>query len=79
MQAFCDAFRECGFIDLGFVGPMFTWHKHFEDYTMWERLDQAIATNYWFYMFLDMKVYHLDDTSFDHKALWILPEGMECK
>ena len=48
MQGFRDVLDECGFMDLGFVGPMFTWHKHFENYTVWERLDRAVATNDWF-------------------------------
>ena len=34
MQGFRDVLDECGFMDLGFVGPMFTWHKHFETYTV---------------------------------------------
>ena len=78
MQAFRDILDECGFMDLGFVGPMFTWIKHFENYTVWERLDRAIATNDWFSMFLDTKVYHLNVTAFDHKAILIWPEGIEC-
>ena len=48
MQGFRDVLDECGFMDLGFVGPMFTWHKHFENYTVWERLDRAVVTNDWF-------------------------------
>ncbi|KAK9999213.1 hypothetical protein SO802_018816 [Lithocarpus litseifolius] len=45
MQGFRDVLDECGFMDLGFVGPMFTWHKHFDNYTVWERLDRAVSTN----------------------------------
>ena len=45
MQAFREVLDECGFIDLGFVGSEFTWHKHFADYTVWERLDRAVATS----------------------------------
>ena len=78
MQGFRDVLDECGFMDLGFVGPMFTWHKHFENYTVWERLDRAVATNDWFSMFPNTKVYHLDTTASDHKALLIRPKGMEC-
>ena len=46
-------------MDLGFVGPMFTWYKHFKDYTIWERLDRSMATNDWFSMFPNTKAYHL--------------------
>ena len=31
MQLFRDVIDECGFMDLGFVGPKFTWSIHFED------------------------------------------------
>ena len=71
MQGFRDVLDECGFMDLGFMGPMFTWHKHFENYTVWERLDRAVATNDWFSMFPNTKVYHLDAITSDHKALLI--------
>ena len=73
MQAFRDVLDECGFMDLGFIGPMFTWHKNFADYIVWERLDRAVATNDWFSIFSDTKVYHLDATTSDHKALLIRP------
>ena len=79
MQAFRDIIDECGFMDLGFVGSKFTWHKHFDNYTVWERLDRAMATNDWFSKFSNTKIYHLDVTTSDHKPLWIVPEGMECK
>ena len=38
---------------------------------VWERLDRAVVTNDWFSMFLDTKVYHLDATISNHKALLI--------
>ena len=59
------------------MGFPFTWHKHFADYTIWERLDRALATNEWFSMFPGTKVQHLDTTVSDHKPIWINPEGME--
>ena len=31
MQAFRDIIDECGFMDLGFIGPNFTWSKHYTD------------------------------------------------
>lgn len=47
------------------------------EFTVWERLDRAMATNDWFLMFLGTKVHHLDRIAFDHKALCITPEGMD--
>ena len=60
---------ECGFMDLKFAGFPFTWHKHYPDFTVWERLDRSLATNEWFLMFPGTKVHHLDVTTSDHKAL----------
>ena len=79
MQAFHDIIDECGFMDLGYVGSRFTWHKYFDNYTVLERLDRAMATNDWFSKFPDTKIYHLDVTTSDHNPLWIVSEGMECK
>ena len=37
MQLFRDVIDECRFMDLGFVGPKFTWSKHFENgNSIWE-------------------------------------------
>jgi len=65
-------------MDMGFVGSPFTWHKYYADYTVWERLDRAVATNDWISIFSRTKIQHLDVTTSDHKALWIVLEGMEC-
>ena len=67
MQAFRDVLDDCGFLDLGFLGSNFTWHKHFAHYTVWERLDRVVATTDWLEISRDTKVYHLDVTSSDHK------------
>ena len=77
MQLFRDTLDECEFMDLGIVGFPFTWHKHYPDFSVWERLDRVVATNEWFTMFLNTKIYHLDTTNLDHKPLWITPEGMD--
>ena len=78
MQAFRDVMDKCGFMDLNFVGFPFIWHKHYPDFTVWERLDRSLATNEWFFKFPVTKVHHLDVTTSDHKALWISMEGMDC-
>ena len=79
MQAFRDILDECGFMDLGFMGPKFTWHKHFDNFTIWERLDRAVAINEWFSLFPDTQVHHIDITTSDHRPLLITSDGMECK
>lgn len=41
MQIFRDTIDECRFMDLGFVGPKFTWSRHYENgVSIWERLDR---------------------------------------
>lgn len=65
-------------MDLEFVGFPFTWHKHFAEFTVWERLDHAMATIEWFSMFPGTKVLHLDGTTSDHQAQCISPKGMDC-
>ena len=78
MQAFRDILDECGFLDLGFVGSEFTWHKHFAGYTVWERLDRAVATSDWLALFSDTKIYHLEADASDHRPLLVVPDGMDC-
>ena len=67
MQLFRDALDDCSFIDLGYVGFPYTWHKHFADYTIFERLDRGLATAKWFTRFPGTKIHHLDVTTSDHK------------
>ena len=67
MQLFRDVIDECGFMDLDFVGPKFTWSRHFENgNSIWERLDRGLATNTWFLKFPGSRVYHLHCNSSDH-------------
>ncbi|XP_050245827.1 uncharacterized protein LOC126693745 [Quercus robur] len=54
MQLFRDVIDECGLMDLGFVGPKYSWSKHFESgQSIWERLDKGLAMNNWFLLFPD--------------------------
>ena len=43
MQSFREALDDCGFIDLGFLGPDFTWHGKRRGELVWERLDRGVA------------------------------------
>ena len=46
MQLFREVIDECGFLDLGFEGPKYTWSKRFENgSSIWERLDRCLATS----------------------------------
>ncbi|KAK7829313.1 hypothetical protein CFP56_029559 [Quercus suber] len=65
-------------MDLGFVGPKYTWSKHFESsQSIWEHLDRGLATNNWFLRFPGTKIYHLHYYSSDHLPLFINLFGLE--
>ncbi|XP_065615972.1 uncharacterized protein LOC136061730 [Quercus suber] len=54
MQQFREVIDEWGFMDMGFIGPRFTWARHFQDgRSIWERLDKGLATNSFFLKFPD--------------------------
>ena len=78
MQLFREVIDECGFMDLRYVGPKFTWARNFENgSSIWERLDRGLATNSWFLKFLGTKVHHLRCDSSDHIPLHIIFSGLE--
>ena len=77
MQSFQNVLDECGFIDLGFVGPRFTWSKKISDgHSIWERLDRGLANNNWFHKFLGSRVHHLQCFASDHCPLLITLLGL---
>lgn len=62
---------------MGFFGPSFTWAIHFSSsHSVWERLDQAFATNDWFLEFAGTLVHHLHSDTFDHSPLLIIPSSL---
>ena len=78
MQAFRDVIDECGFMDLGFIRPNFTWSKHYTNgHSIWERLNRGLATNQWFMKFPGTRIHHLPCLSSDHCPLLINPTGIE--
>ena len=77
MQLCRDVINECQFMDLGYVGPKFTWAKHYVDgHSIRTRLDQCMATNSWFQKFPGTRVHHLNCMSLDHSPLLINLSGM---
>ena len=69
-----DGFRSvvdfCGFSDLGYCGPDFTWCNMQEGENIIQlRLDRALATLEWIEKFDGMRVYHLVDSTSDHCTL----------
>ena len=78
MPLFQDVLDDCEFMDLGLIGPKFTWSKNFDSgHSVWERLDHGLATNSWFLRFLGTWVYHLPCLSLDHCPLLLNPTGIK--
>ena len=73
MDSFREVVNACGFRDLGYSGPDFTWcnMQERENY-VYLRLDRAFATNYWINYFNGIKVLNLVDSTSDHCALLIV-------
>lgn len=65
-------------MDLGFVGPRFTWARYFWDgRSIWERLDRGLATNSFFLKFPGTHVHHLRCFSSHHSPLLINLSGLD--
>ena len=78
MQAFQDVLNECRVMDLGFIGPEFTWSKHYTNgHSILERLARGLATNLWFLRYPGTRVHHLPCLSSDHCPWLINPTGIE--
>ena len=78
MQLFRDVIDECGFLDLGFVGPQYTWSKHYAvGHLVWERLDRGLANYEWLARFAGARVHHLHLDSSDHRPILIIPTGLD--
>ena len=72
MDRFREVVNTCGFKDLGYCGPDFTWCNMQEGINRtYLRLDRALATNDWISYFSGTRVLHLVDSTFDHCALLI--------
>ena len=77
MEDFRDVLDEYGLRDLGFMGGKFTWcNGHSDGFTIWERLDRAVATMDWLDKFPATKVIHLECGLSDHKPILISLNGI---
>ena len=72
MVKFRNVVNYCGFKDLGYVGPDFTWYNMQEGAgRMYLRLDRVFATSDWVDKFGEIRVHHLVDSTLDHCALFL--------
>jgi hypothetical protein len=60
INAFCDHVKQCGFIDLGYNGPTYTWtNKCFTTEPTFQCLDRCLANAKWCTAYPRTTVYHL--------------------
>jgi hypothetical protein len=72
MREFCRVVDECGFLNLGFVGPLFTWWNNQNGPArVLERLDRCLATADCLLQFPNNRVSHLHVVFSDHRPLWV--------
>ena len=72
MLQFRQVVDECGFLDLGFSGPSFTWcNNQIEGARVLGRLDRSLATTEWLLRFLSCRVHHIPTVFSDHCLLWM--------
>lgn len=72
MDRFRDAVNLCGFKDLGYSGPNFTWcNMQAGDSRVYLRLDRALASTDWIDKFGEVRVNHLVESTSDHCVLFI--------
>ena len=69
MQMFRDALNYCGFMDLGFSSPDFTWHGRRRVELIWERLDRGVANYEWSEKFPTGRVRHIHCFTLDHHPI----------
>ncbi|XP_065629560.1 uncharacterized protein LOC136067511 [Quercus suber] len=69
-EGFWDAVKVCGFQDLGFSGPQFTWCNMCEgNDRVYLRLDKAFANTDRLNMFHNCRVHHVVDSTSNHCIL----------
>ncbi|KAF9621696.1 hypothetical protein IFM89_026589 [Coptis chinensis] len=71
-----DAFQEmvynCGLIDVGYVGNIFTWCNGQEGLSrMYQRLDRVLCNPFWRTSFAEAQVIHISTIHSDHKILLV--------
>ena len=75
MQNFRDVLDHCGFVDLGFSRPDYTWHRRRRGEWTWERLDRGVANYEWLTWFPTGRVKHLNCFTSDHRPILIYLDG----
>jgi hypothetical protein len=72
IEQFKNCMDECGLVDVGFSGPMFTWsNKQEDEHLVRVRLDRAVVNGECQELFNDCTVENIVTTTSDHYAILI--------
>lgn len=70
INKFCAYVKDCGFIDLGYSGPTYTWtNKRFSSFPTYERLDRCLGNAEWCLAYPSTSIYHLPMMYNDHAPI----------
>jgi len=77
---FCCLVKDCGFFDLGYQGPAYTWsNRRFSTSPTYERLDRFFGNADWCSNFPNTSVYHLPMIYSDHAPILAVINSMRRK
>lgn len=70
-QSFAQCIFDCNLLDLGYKGPLFTWHSG----ALKEWLDRALGNTQWQSLLPNGSVINVPLLSSDHCGIWIRADG----
>jgi endonuclease/exonuclease/phosphatase family metal-dependent hydrolase len=80
INAFYDHVKQCGFIDLGYNGPAYTWtNKRFSTTPTFQHLDRCLANAEWCMVYPFTMVYHLPMMRSDHAPILTILNSSRCQ
>ena len=80
MEGFRQVVHACGFQDMGFEGPKFTWsNRRSKEERIRLRLDRVLATTKWKEKYRDAKVLHAVESTSNHYAIILTNQQVRCR